>query len=263
MYPELPKSHKGRYPFTLCTTSYIYPDRVVPNVEMLAPCVDEIEILLFESAAGSLPSNSEVETLSRLAGEFDLTYNIHLPLDITPGARDASRRRFALETIKQIMDLTAPLSPSTFTLHLPYDEANADKSSVGRWRERNYDSMRQLTAGGIKAERISIETLEYPLEWVETILKEFNLSVCIDLGHLMVNRFDVESVFNQYRERTAIIHVHGVENSRDHLPLDRLSRQSRDAVIRILKQFEGIVSLEVFSHKDLLESLSELEKYRL
>lgn len=263
MYPALPKSHKGRYPFTLCTTSYIYPDRVVPNVEMLALCVDEIEILLFESAADSLPSKNEIKELSQLSDTFDLTYNVHLPLDISPGAQDASTRHFALETIKRITDLTAPLSPSTFTLHLPYDEANTGKSSVGRWRERNYESMRQLTAGGIKGESISVETLEYPLEWAETILKAFNLSVCIDLGHLMVNRFDVEAVFNQYRERTTIIHLHGVENSRDHLSLDKLSRKNRDAVIRILKQFKGIVSLEVFSHENLVASLSELETYRL
>ncbi|MBW2327110.1 MAG: hypothetical protein JRF45_11650 [Deltaproteobacteria bacterium] len=86
---------------------------------MLAPYLDEIELLLFESTPGSLPSIHEVKQLLSLANEFDLTYNIHLPLDIYLGAPERSIRRFALDTIKQIVDLTASLSPSTYTLHLP------------------------------------------------------------------------------------------------------------------------------------------------
>jgi len=263
MYPTLPKSYKGLYPFKLCTTSYIYPDHIVPNVEMLAPYMDEIEILLFESAAGSLPSKSEIEKLSRLSRIFDLTYNVHLPLDITPGARDASVRRFALETIKQITELTAPLSPSTFTLHLPYDETNTEKSSVRRWQERNYDSIEQLTAAGLDGKRISIETLEYPLEWVETIINDFDLSVCIDVGHLMVNRFDMEYVFDRYRDRTTIMHLHGVEGRKDHLSLDRLSKEQRKSVMRILEHFQGVISLEVFSYDNLVSSLKALAEFGL
>ncbi|MFC1830265.1 cobamide remodeling phosphodiesterase CbiR [Thermodesulfobacteriota bacterium] len=261
MYPTLPKSYKGLYPFKLCTTSYIYPDHMVPNVEMLAPYLDEIEILFFESTADSLPSKQDIKQLALLAHEFDLTYNVHLPLDIYPGAVDPKVRHSALEIVKQIMDLTAPLSPSTFTLHLPYEGTDLKKSSVKPWQNRLYDSMSQLIANGISGERISIENLDYPLAWVDNILNDFNLSVCLDLGHLMVNRIDLEDVFNRYREKTTIIHLHGVKNDRDHLSLDRLSRENREVVILILKQFEGIVSLEVFSFQNLLASLNELENY--
>jgi hypothetical protein len=83
MYPPLPKSYKGLYPFKLGTTSYIYPDGYTQNVKMLAPYVDEIELLLFESAPDSLPSNHEIKKLLLLSNEFDLTYNVHLPTDIS------------------------------------------------------------------------------------------------------------------------------------------------------------------------------------
>ena len=260
MYPPLSKSYKGLYPFKLGTTSYIYPAGYTQNVKMLAPYLDEIELLLFESAPDSLPSNNEIKKLLLLSKEFDLTYNVHLPTDISLSTPDPLRRQTAVEIIKQVIDLTAPLSPSTFTLHLSYDETVYDKGLIKRWNERLYNSIRQLVATGINAALISIETLTYPLKWVENILSDFNLSVCIDLGHLMLHQFDMESVFNQYGKKTSIIHLHGVENHKDHLSLDRLSKEKSEIVMEILKRFNGVVSLEVFSYNHLKDSLPFLEK---
>lgn len=260
MYPTLPKSYKGAFPFKIGSTSFIYPDGYTQNVKMLAPYLDEIELLLFESASDSLPSNHEIKKLSLLSNEFDLSYNIHLPIDISLSALDTSMRHTAMETIKQVMELTAPLSPSTCTLHLQYDESDFTNSSIKRWQERLYNSIEQLVATGINGEMISIETLAYPLDWVEKIITTFNLSVCIDLGHLIVNQFDMEAVFNKYCKRTSIIHLHGIENHKDHLALDKLPKQMTDIIIRILKRYSGVVSLEVFSYNELFTSLNVLEK---
>jgi sugar phosphate isomerase/epimerase len=260
MYPTLPKSYKGAFPFKIGSTSFIYPDGYAQNVKMLAPYLDEIELLIFESASDSLLSNHEIKELLLLSNEFDLTYNVHLPIDISLSSLDISSRHTAMETIKQVMELTAPLSPSTCTLHLPYDESGFENESVKRWQERLYNSIEQLVATGINGELISIETLAYPLDWVEKIITTYNLSVCIDLGHLMVNQFDMEAVFNKYCKRTSIVHLHGVENHKDHLALDKLSPKQMDNVMRILKRFSGTVSLEVFTYDHLKTSLKYLEK---
>ncbi|MBW2248941.1 MAG: sugar phosphate isomerase/epimerase, partial [Deltaproteobacteria bacterium] len=122
MYPSLPKSYKGLYPFKLGTTSFIYPAGYAQNVIILAPYVDEIELLLFESNPDSLPSTHEIKKLLSLSKEFDLTYNVHLPTDVSLSDPEPSIRHAAVETLKKVMDLTAPLSPSTCTLHLSYDE---------------------------------------------------------------------------------------------------------------------------------------------
>jgi sugar phosphate isomerase/epimerase len=248
MYPTLPKSHKSLYPFKLGTTSFIYPAGYEQNVKMLAPYLDEIELLLFESAPDSLPSNHEIKKLLSLSKEFDLT-------DPEPSIRHA-----ALETLKKIMDLTASLCPSTYTLHLPYDEKGFDSERIKKWQDRLYHSVGRFIATVVNSEMISIETLTYPMEWVEEILSDFNLSVCIDLGHLMVYGFDMETVFNRYCHRTSIIHLHGVENHKDHLSLDRLSKEKSKIIRGILKQFNGVVSLEVFSYPHLKDSLLFLEK---
>jgi len=262
MHPALPKSYKGSFSFKIGTTSFIYPADYVQNVKMLAPHLDEIELLLFQSAPESLPSNHEIKQLFNVSNEFDLTYNIHLPLDIFMGAPEPSVRQFALDTIQQVMDLTALLSPSTYTLHLPYDEADFDNERIKPWRDRLNTSMKKLASAGISGDMISIETLDYPLDWVEDLLNDFNLSVCIDVGHLMLYGFDPEAVFNKYKNRTPILHLHGVDNHKDHLPLDRLAKEKAKTIIRMLQQHEGVVSLEVFSFDHLKASLNFLDNHR-
>ena len=79
------------------------------------------------------------------------------------------QNHFAIENIKQVMDLTASLSPTTYTLHLPYGEIDFEKERIKRWKERTYRSMDTLCTFGFNCRTISIETLNYPLQWVEEI----------------------------------------------------------------------------------------------
>ncbi|MDH3722975.1 MAG: hypothetical protein OER74_15875, partial [Desulfobacteraceae bacterium] len=116
-----------------------------------------------------------------------------------------------------------------------------------------------LFTSGINSRIISIETLNYPLEWVEDILIDFNLSVCMDLGHLILYGLDMKDVFNRYKSRTSIIHLHGANERRDHQPLDLLSESNLKTILKMLKRFKGVVSIEVFSYDHLKASLKYLE----
>jgi sugar phosphate isomerase/epimerase len=261
MYPNLKKSYKGFYPFRISTTSYIYPDHIHSNVKMLAPYLEEIELLLFESSPDdSLPTAHAIRELSELAKTSGLTYNIHLPIDISVSDRDPSVRRHGVEIIKRIIELTAPLTPTTYTLHIPWEEPGGQKENLTKWRERSYRSIEQILAGGIPGRTLSVETLMYPFEWLDDILVDLNLSVCLDLGHLILQGFDIEAHFKKYHERTSIIHLHGVRDNRDHLSIDMLPARDLTAVMEILKQFTGTVSLEVFAFKHLNTSLTFLEQ---
>jgi hypothetical protein len=120
-YPSLTKPYKGLFPFKICTTSFIYPDHYIPNVKMLGPYLDEIELLLFESRGiDALPSRTVITELCRLAGEFDLSYNVHLPTDISISDRDPARQQHAVETMIRVMDLVRPLDASALILHVPF-----------------------------------------------------------------------------------------------------------------------------------------------
>ncbi|MBU1163116.1 MAG: TIM barrel protein, partial [Proteobacteria bacterium] len=191
----------------------------------------------------------------------NLSYNIHLPLDISLTDSDPLSRSKAANVIKRIFDLTYVLMPSTHTLHLPCDETSFDGDGLKIWQDFAATGIEKLIATGIQNHLISIETLAYPFEWIEEIIKAYKLSVCIDIGHLLANGFDVKKVFDKHSSNTSIIHLHGVENKKDHVSLNRLSLEQMDQIIEILKRYYGVVSLEVFSFDNLSASLAFLEKY--
>jgi sugar phosphate isomerase/epimerase len=259
--PVLLKSYKNRYPFKLGCPSFIYQDDYVPNVEKLAPFLDEIELLFLESAFfQNNDAKSTVAELASLAKQFEITYNIHLPTDISISDPDHRIQHKAVHALQKTIDITSSLFPSTFTLHIPYLQEKKDKEHVKRWQEDVFNGLKQLLSSGIDSKSISVETLDYPFEWIDKIIDDFNISVCIDTGHLMMHGFDCNRVYGKHEKRTPIIHLHGIKKTKDHLPIDRLSHKQMDSLLLILKQFTGVVSLEVFSYRYLQDSLIFLEK---
>lgn len=227
---------------------------------MLGPYLDEIELLLFESGYDSLPSKHEIKELSVLAKEFDITYDIHLPIDISLGDEDRSIRRRAIESVQRVIDLTLPLIPSVYTLHLSFNEDSNKIDSINKWQEHIYESMEQLLSMGIKSRSVAIENLMYPFEWLKKVISSLNLSVCIDIGHLIQMNADIKEFFDKYRNKISIIHLHGVKNNLDHLSLDKLTDNETSDIIEILKTYAGIAIIEVFSYNNLQASLKYLEK---
>ena len=75
---------KPIFPFRIGTTSYIIPDEIIPNVRYLAGLVDDIELVLFEVDDGpnNLPDAAAIKELQSLAARHQLTYTVHLPLDL-------------------------------------------------------------------------------------------------------------------------------------------------------------------------------------
>lgn len=259
IHKTLPTIYKSRYPFKIGTTSFIYPAGYHTNARLLAPFVDEIELLFFEcEPQGGLPDEGEIETLRLLAADNRLTYNVHLPMDIFPGSPDSRIRRQALEGIKRIVSLTRPLSPSTYTLHLPW-EGPAVSGLRPAWSKRLCRFVNDLCQWGLAPERVSVETLDFPFHWLDDLLADFPVKVCIDLGHLLVHGVDPYRTFQIYGPRTVVIHLHGTDGKHDHLALDHLSDALQRVVISILSRFKGVVSLEVFSYPDLVSSLETLD----
>jgi sugar phosphate isomerase/epimerase len=260
-YPSLTKSYKKCYPFKIGTTSFIYPDLYVPNVKMLGPFVDEIELLLFESApVASLLPKAVIKDLMHLSQDLQVTYNIHLPTDISISDPAPALQDKAVDTLVRILERVAPLSPSSHTLHVPYPSRVPDDTHLRKWQDVVYRNLEKIILTGVPADRLAIETLDYPLAQLESIITDLNLSVCLDVGHLIILGADIQSVFNKHSEAVSIIHLHGVEDRKDHGPLDRLSHNLLDPVIRSLNKFSGTVSLEVFNFENLKSSLTVLEQ---
>jgi sugar phosphate isomerase/epimerase len=128
------------------------------------------------------------------------------------------------------------------------------------WRSRLIQSLKEILDDGIESKRISIETLEYPFEWIEDIVRDFGFSICLDIGHILIHGHDLQYYLKKYLPGTSIIHLHGFQNGRDHLGIGKLSRPVLKAVLSCLHHYQGIVSIEVFSIDELKSSLAILEE---
>ena len=258
VYPPLPQSYKAVFPFMLATTSFIYPDLYAPNIRMLGPFVDEIELLFFDSTySGSLPSKDRIDELARLAEAYEVTYNIHLPTDVSLTAHHREARATAVDHIRTVLKRTRRLHPTAAVLHLPMDKG-LTSGEMNSWLHRTREGVAKICEGNTDFHKIAVETLDYPLERAMPIVEEFDLAICMDIGHLLVCGYDPAAFYERHADRIRIIHLHGVRDGKDHLGLHHLDRNQSRMMIDILSRFKGVVSLEVFSYRHLARSLDHL-----
>ncbi len=255
-------------PFKLGTTSFIFPDDIIPNVKQLGTFFDEIELLVFESKPEEfLPSRDHVKELLYLSQKHDLTYNIHLPIDVSLTCESQKKREAAQDTIFKVMDLFALINPTTYTLHLdmPSDIKKSIENQVKteHWQDITSQGLESLLSKISNPEIISIETLDYPFSFVEPFIEQFNLSVCIDVGHQIKYGHNLLQTFDKHKPRTTIMHLHGVDFSqsqiKDHTSLDKLPAHYMSQIKTILNDYTGVVSLEVFNLENLYRSLLAME----
>ena len=118
VFPPLPCVPEPRS-FRLGVTSYVHPADIIPNVEAVAPFVDDVELVFFESEEHSnLPSAQDIRTLGELAGAHDLTYTVHFPIDKALGSPSPAERETLLAQILRIADLCRPLQPYLSLIHI-------------------------------------------------------------------------------------------------------------------------------------------------
>lgn len=253
-------SLKGCFPFRIATTSYILPDEILPNVKFLGQYFDEIELVFFESGSESnLPAPGEVREMARIASDMEFSYNVHLPSDLFFGDPDrASRQRFC-ETALSFYERTLPLSPSGYVLHLDNRKADGTmEQDVSAWAERVSESLDILQSKGMDLRRVAVENLEYPLQRIWPFVKDFGLSFCLDLGHLMRYGYDIAEQTALFSEKITMAHLHGVNNGKDHTGLCHIPDAQWETICRFLSGYRGGLSLEVFSLDDLAVSCTRM-----
>ncbi|PID40410.1 MAG: hypothetical protein CR984_03330 [Proteobacteria bacterium] len=254
-FPPLQTNGKNRFPFAVACPSFVHRAGYRDNVRALADFVDEIQLLFFESRAESIPSHALIRELGGMAAEKKIGYQVHLPSDVHPGHPDPGERRRAADAWATIIDRCTPLGPSTFTLHLSRNPQDSPPISDAQWRANLQETIKAMLPTGLDHGRISAESLDYPLDWVAPVITATGLSVCMDMGHLLVHGENIVEFYRRWKTRVTTIHLHGVDGHRDHLPLNRLAAHQMAAVLQILNTFTGGVTLEVYSHAALDASL--------
>jgi sugar phosphate isomerase/epimerase len=252
------------YPFRLGTTSYIIPADILPNVQYLAGKVRDIELVLFEVEDGSnnLPDREQIAQLRSIAAGNDLTYTIHLPLDLRL-ADDGSRRHASLEKAKRVIDCTRDLDPYAYVLHLDGKSVRngVTPMAMQRWQEQAIESLKIVGdwAGGL--EKLAVENMEgYPMDFYEPVLEQIAVSRTVDVGHLWFDNHDPVAYLRNALPRTRVIHIHGIAG-RDHKSLAHVPQELLRALLDELlrSNYRGVFTVEVFSEDDFLTSCAAVE----
>jgi len=251
------------FPFRLGTSSYIIPDDILPNVRYLAGKVRDVELVLFEVDDGpnNLPSQPVLDELIQLAGLYDLTYTVHLPLDLKL-AEDGSTRDASLVKAKRVIDLTRQLHPWAYVLHLDGKEVrhSTDPAVLLHWQDQAVRALEIVAEWVGGPEKLAVENLEgYPPDFNQPVLDRIPVSRCIDIGHLWLDNVPVLPYLEKALPRTRVIHLHGI-GERDHSSLSHVPAPELDAVFqKLTADYRGVLTLEIFSEPDFLTSLAALQ----
>ena len=86
---------------------------------------------------------------------------------------------------------------------------------------------------------------------------------CIDIGHVILNGFDLAEVLTLFARRTTILHLQGVAGGRDHQAVNHLDHHDQRIISRFLQDFKGSATIEVFSLEHLQASLDHFPQLML
>jgi len=252
-----------RWSGRLGTTSYVYPAGIVENVKRLLGKVQDIELVFFEDPQQTnLLTPEELDRLLLLTYERDLTFTVHFPLDLMLGGNERERE-LAIDSVTKVWQLSLPLKPRSYILHLPIvksaiptERIELDRPSRETWLARIERSICSLLSRDIDPDLLCLENLSYPFHYLDGLLEKYGLSVCLDVGHLLRYRYSLPDFLSRYYERIQVIHLHNSTEEQDHKGLVPPLSEEQEYLLRYLeeKDYRGILTLEVFNEEDFLRS---------
>jgi sugar phosphate isomerase/epimerase len=155
----------------------------------------------------------------------ELSFSLHLPnmggLDLSSSVEDI--RRVTIETHRRIVDIVRPLDPENYVLHIA---GMVQEAAGGMFTGGAAQSLGELLLGNVtksldalfrflEPEEICVENLlSYPMDFIGPLVEELGLSVCLDVGHLVVRGEPLDDFLDHYGPRVREVHLHDVKNLR-------------------------------------------------
>lgn len=222
----------------LAAPSFIWPARIGENCLRLKDLVQEVGLVFFETA-GSL--KYDATDLPYWLAELDLEYHLHLPLDL-PWDQGASH---VFDLCQSLMQKTDYLAPHLYVLHPPpQEEILLDFCSL--WsKERCLQSLALE----------NVQDCDLTDFWRR--IEELDLSVCLDLGHLLTFQQNALLRMPGFWDRTHMLHIYGDLDGHRHSSLEQLSAQGKEVLHQALLRIpqDSTLVLEVFDPGSLQTSL--------
>ena len=247
---EIQSKIADAFDFCLGAPSYVWKGGYAENVRFLSKAFNVIQLLVFEPFDNSYDIISEIDELLELK-KNGLQYLLHLPLDSEFGNKNRNPVDIHLDVITKVKRVGI----SRYILHVEKGDSKYDSGLA-------YERVNQLLDdGGISAEDICVEYLNETFDEIWSGLEGTGVSICMDLGHVLYQGGDPVAVFDKYKDRIKVAHIHGV-NGKDHRSLAGFPA---DTLKLIFERFENVgfklpVIIENHSVPEMLESLRVIEQ---
>jgi sugar phosphate isomerase/epimerase len=234
-----------------------------------------------------LPHAYNAEAIQRLLAlkTSGLTYTLHLPLwSMEPSTPLTPVRKGSVDAVVQAIQQTMPLEPEVYVLHatgaLAAEFYNMRISEMARmlilrqFQDGARESIKSILAQtGLPSRKIAIETIEFPLDMTLEMAEEYDLSICLDTGHVLAGFpgwFDFFDVVEKLLPRLAEVHLHDSKKmpvgmrgyGEDHKPLGQGDLDLGRLLDRLATaNFNGPLVFEL-NTDEALESLKVVKSIR-
>lgn len=208
--------------------------------------------------------------------ELPCRYTVHLPYaSVDTSHHDADFRRASINIIRRDALTAQALQPEVYIFH-PHGLKTASllaaaDSDAERQLHLNYavnglrETVESLLAAGLKPRSIAVENLAgVPFSAFEGIIREYDLSVCLDIGHWLRSFEDPFEFIGSWADRLAEVHIHqtfeGEPKRIDHNSLELPGLVDPTRIVEALRdvRFTGPLLLEVKGREAVVNSLEVL-----
>ena len=178
------------------------------------------DLVLFMPHTYAPPAIKQLGALKQAEG---LAYTVHLPLwSVEPSTPLTPVREGSVRALVDCIRATRPLEPEAYVLHATGALAaefyrmrlpeTARALLLRQFQAGAAESIRAiLSETGIPSRQLAIETIEFPFELTMELAEMLDLSLCLDIGHVLAGFCGPVELFDaleQMLPRLAEIHLH-------------------------------------------------------
>ncbi|MFA9393153.1 MAG: cobamide remodeling phosphodiesterase CbiR [Halodesulfovibrio sp.] len=243
--------------------SWVMAGSVYENCVFLEGKVDEVALLFFESESCLAYDESD---LPRELAELDLTYHVHLPLDLPWDDADEAAR-----IVLGLMDKVRFLGVRQAVLHPPVTTGK-NAFSVEATQQLLTVVTRAWCSHGFDCNDLLIENIEgADLIDLAPVIEDLGLGVCIDIGHIIAYGHDALLDRTDIFDRLRMVHINApadigtVKGRSKHVSLVHLDEAGRGVARKVLQACGEDCTLvyELFNWKHIETTIPIVEELLL
>ena len=237
---------------------------IIDNVRLLAPFVDNIELIVYEYAGlDNYPNSAELSEMASLAEEFHFGYTVHLPSSLSAHRLDKPWQERALKEWRRAVQTLSRLQPRAYIWHWESEQiAWQPSANVGAWLDFTEQTAEKfLSYNLLPPESLCVENLSYDYALIWPLVQQLGLGVCLDVGHAWKNYGGLLPFMSKLWPKVGAIHLHGLDNKSgcDHMGLQpenraNLHKFAEELVMFCTKNYKQShrlpLTFEVFSVPD-------------